>query len=244
MSSILLIGNPDLFPPFLESMPAGHTPTMIDSNAIADAQADRMDGAPAYLDFDVIVDLTIDRAVKERLLASLAGTLGPDTLCVVNALTITATDAASRLGTGRVIGIGYIPHNFTGATLLEAAPALGMPKEQAGEALGLLRELAGKEIEVVNDRVALVAARTLAMIINEGAFALMEGVAAAADIDTAMKLGTNYPEGPLRWADMIGPRIIVDILDALYDEYKEERYRPCVLLKQMARGGVGFYEEG
>jgi 3-hydroxybutyryl-CoA dehydrogenase len=78
------------------------------------------------------------------------------------------------------------------------------------------------------------------MIVNEGAFALMEGVAGAADIDTAMKLGTNYPEGPLKWADQIGPDIILAILHALHDEYAEERYRPCVLLKQLARAGKGF----
>jgi 3-hydroxybutyryl-CoA dehydrogenase len=79
------------------------------------------------------------------------------------------------------------------------------------------------------------------MIINEAAFALMEGVADAVDIDTAMKLGTNYPEGPLRWADTLGVDLVVNVLQALHDEYQEERYRPSVLLKQYARAGMKFH---
>ena len=63
-----------------------------------------------------------------------------------------------------------------------------------------------------------------------------------------MKLGTNYPEGPLRWADRIGAQTIVDILDALFDEYREDRYRVTPLLRKMVlagrlgtRSGQGFF---
>ncbi|MEP7220753.1 MAG: 3-hydroxyacyl-CoA dehydrogenase family protein, partial [Bacteroidota bacterium] len=108
-------------------------------------------------------------------------------------------------------------------------------------ALDLLRSITGAELEIVVDRVGLVSARTMAMIINEGMFAMMEGVATPSDIDVAMKLGTNYPEGPLAWADRIGADIILHILDALLDEYREERYRPCVLLRQLVRAGRGVH---
>jgi 3-hydroxybutyryl-CoA dehydrogenase len=69
----------------------------------------------------------------------------------------------------------------------------------------------------------------------------MEGVADPADIDTAMKLGTNYPAGPLAWADAIGADRIVAILEALQREYGEERYSPAVLLKQHAHSGRPFH---
>jgi 3-hydroxybutyryl-CoA dehydrogenase len=95
----------------------------------------------------------------------------------------------------------------------------------------------GYQVEHVEDRVGLVQMRVLATLINEAAFAVMEGVASPADIDQAMKLGTNYPKGLLEWADEIGIPIILLILDGLYREYQQERYRPCVLLKQYARAG-------
>jgi 3-hydroxybutyryl-CoA dehydrogenase len=79
--------------------------------------------------------------------------------------------------------------------------------------------------------------RVLAMLINEAAFAVMEGLAAPADIDKAMMLGVNYPKGLLAWADEIGIGVVTLILDGLYREYQQERYRPCVQLKQMMRAG-------
>jgi 3-hydroxybutyryl-CoA dehydrogenase len=95
----------------------------------------------------------------------------------------------------------------------------------------------GLQTERVEDRVGLVHMRILATLINEAAFAVMEGVATPADIDMAMKLGTGYPKGLLAWADEIGIPIVTIILDALYREYQQERYRPCVLLKQYMRAG-------
>jgi 3-hydroxybutyryl-CoA dehydrogenase len=107
---------------------------------------------------------------------------------------------------------------------------------------------AGKGVEWVEDRVGLITPRILSMIVNEAAFAVMEGVAEPLDIDRAMCLGTNYPKGPLAWGDEMGLDYVVMLLEALYEEYHDERYRPCVLLKQMVRGGrlgkregAGFY---
>lgn len=82
-----------------------------------------------------------------------------------------------------------------------------------------------------------VAPRIWAMLVNEAAHALQEGVASAEDIDTAMKLGTNYPMGPCAWADMVGVETVLDILDTLWSVYRDERYRPCWLLQQMAQAG-------
>jgi len=91
--------------------------------------------------------------------------------------------------------------------------------------------------------------RILCQVINECAFALGEGVGSAEDIDTGMVLGLNYPRGPLAWADEIGLDRVVTVLDGLWEEYREERYRPAPELKRMVRAGrlgrasgAGFFE--
>ncbi|MEA2573206.1 MAG: 3-hydroxybutyryl-CoA dehydrogenase [Chloroflexia bacterium] len=105
---------------------------------------------------------------------------------------------------------------------------------------------------VIEDEVqAEVSARILAMIINEASFAVGEGVATIRDIDTAMRLGTNYPKGPLRWADEIGLDKVMAVLNNLRDSLGEERYRPSPLLWQLVKSGVvgdavgeGFHTPG
>ncbi len=92
-------------------------------------------------------------------------------------------------------------------------------------------------IEVENEVEAEVFARVLAMIVNEASFALGEGVASVRDIDIAMRLGTNYPKGPLRWADEIGLDIVSSVLNSLRESLGEERYRPSPLLWQLVRSG-------
>lgn len=84
----------------------------------------------------------------------------------------------------------------------------------------------------VQDRVGMVTPRVIAMIINEAFFTVMEGTAEKKDIDIAMKLGTNYPEGPFTWLEKIGIEQIYELLDALYEDTKEERYKICPLLKR------------
>jgi 3-hydroxybutyryl-CoA dehydrogenase len=93
--------------------------------------------------------------------------------------------------------------------------------------------------------------RIVCQVINECAFALGEGVGTAADIDTGMVLGLNYPRGPFAWADALGLDRVLAVLESLCDEYREERYRPAPELKRMVRAGrlghstgAGFFEYG
>jgi 3-hydroxybutyryl-CoA dehydrogenase len=93
--------------------------------------------------------------------------------------------------------------------------------------------------------------RIVCQVINECAFALDEGVGSAQDIDTGMVLGLNYPRGPLAWADEIALDHVLAVLDGLWEEYHEERYRAAPLLRRLVRegrlgraSGAGFFEYG
>ena len=90
---------------------------------------------------------------------------------------------------------------------------------------------------LVQDRVGMVLPRILCQIINEAAFALQEEVASPQDIDTAMKLGTNHPFGPIEWADRIGVGQVNAVLTALQNDLQEDRYRISPLLRHMAQTG-------
>ena len=83
--------------------------------------------------------------------------------------------------------------------------------------------------------------RVLAMLINEAADALYYQIATAEDIDLSMTKGVNYPKGLLKWADEIGIDRVLSLLDGLYVEYHDDRYRASVLLRQMARAKKTFY---
>jgi 3-hydroxybutyryl-CoA dehydrogenase len=83
--------------------------------------------------------------------------------------------------------------------------------------------------------------RVLAMLINEAADSLYLGLASREDIDTAMTKGVNYPKGLLKWADELGVTSVCEMLEELFVEYGEDRYRPCVLLKRMSKENKSFY---
>jgi 3-hydroxybutyryl-CoA dehydrogenase len=87
-------------------------------------------------------------------------------------------------------------------------------------------------VSIVDDRVGFVTPRVVSMIINEAYYALQEGTASREDIDKAMKLGTNYPAGPFEWCQKIGVTHVYELLDALYEDTKDERYKICPLLKR------------
>lgn len=85
---------------------------------------------------------------------------------------------------------------------------------------------------LVDDRVGLVTPRILSMIINEAYYTCQEETATAADIDLAMKLGTNYPFGPFEWAQKIGLSQVYQLLESVYEDTRDERYKICPLLKK------------
>ena len=104
-------------------------------------------------------------------------------------------------------------------------------KEDTMKLNGVMKNL-GTEFLVVDDRVGLVTPRVICMIINEAYYTVQEGTATREDIDVAMKLGTNYPYGPFEWCQRIGIRHVYELLEAVYDDTKDERYKICPLLKR------------
>ena len=92
----------------------------------------------------------------------------------------------------------------------------------------------GVEIQTVSDQVGMVTCRVLFLIINEAYIMMQEGTADAEAIDTAMKLGTNYPKGPIAWSQEIGTQHVVEVLEALYKETGSKRFVPSQALKRAA----------
>lgn len=180
------------------------------------------------------VELTnADPARKRKNLEALDASLPAGVPLLSSSVTFTAAAQSDWVKRPeRLVGIGAFPTLLAGPRL-ELAASLrtgGSAVAAAGEVLARIR----KEPSVVQDRVGLVMPRILCMVMNEAFFALTEQVASPADIDTAMKLGTNYPRGPLEWANLIGVAQVVAVLDALRGATGEERYRVAPLLYQMS----------
>ena len=172
----------------------------------------------------------------------------PQAIILSSSLACTATEIMSYFQDSRqVIGFAFLPSHSGEATVMEIAKALNA-SEQSLDAVKMFFASADYTCEVVEDRVGMVLPRVLATLINEAAFAFLEKIATAQDIDIAMKQGVNYPKGLLEWADLIGLDTVLAILDSLYSEYRQERYRPCIILRQYCRAkwigksaGKGFY---
>lgn len=130
--------------------------------------------------------------------------------------------------------------DYAKATRLAVAFAAGSDAA-AREAVAGLLQAAGLEVTEVTDSPALVVLRTVAMLANEAADAVLQGVGTAADIDLAMCAGVNYPKGPLAWADAIGVGTVLSVLDNLQRSYGEDRYRPSLLLRRLHCAGERFH---
>ena len=183
------------------------------------------------------------RAVLQRLDASLSAS----GIIVSSCLRFSTTLMASWVKKPeRVVGFAtFYPLNDR--KLIELAPGLRTLDKSVEQTEQLFKNL-GKETLRVKDTAGLTFPRILSLIINEAARSLEEGVAAAEEIDIAMRLGVNYPQGPLRWADQIGLDEVLAVLEGLRRETGDDRYRPAPLLKKLVTAGYlgeisgrGFY---
>ncbi|GIM47764.1 hypothetical protein DNHGIG_33130 [Collibacillus ludicampi] len=189
----------------------------------------------------------VDLDLKRSLIETIDQRVPVEVPVITSTLSITATEVASwTKHPERICGFGtFVP--LSERQLIEIAPALQSEKQAVEKTERFFREL-GKQVAVVDDEVGLVFPRVLSLIINEAVFTVMEGTATPEDIDIAMKKGTNYPYGPLEWADRIGLDEVYAVIRGLHRDLCEERYRPAPLLRKMVlagrmgvRSGRGFY---
>jgi 3-hydroxybutyryl-CoA dehydrogenase len=183
------------------------------------------------------IELSLDdKEQKRKNLVKLDSALPPTAPILSLSLTVTATEQSTWLNEKhRLVGIGALP-SFSKHAIVETAPTVHTPKETVDVVRRFFQSL-GKEVEVVQDRVGMVLPRILCQLVNEATFAVQEDVATPRDIDTAMKLGTNYPFGPFEWANMVGFRTVYSVLSAIGHDLQEERYRVSPLLKMLAQTG-------
>ncbi|WP_296619711.1 3-hydroxyacyl-CoA dehydrogenase family protein [Marivirga sp.] len=126
-----------------------------------------------------------------------------------------------------VFGFNGLP-TFINRSVLECS----LQDENDKEKLNLLCGKLATDFEIVEDRVGMITPRIICMIINEAYYTVQEGTAERKDIDLGMKLGTNYPFGPFEWCEMIGLEKVYELLEAIYDDTKEERYKICPKLRK------------
>jgi 3-hydroxybutyryl-CoA dehydrogenase len=192
-------------------------------------------------------------AVPERLdlkltvLCEADKVLRPDVILASNTSSISVTTLAAATGRpGRFIGMHFM-NPVPVMVLVEVIRALQTSDETFQTTMALCERL-GKKPVAVNDAPGFVSNRVLLPMINEAAFAVMEGVATAEAVDAVMKLGMNHPMGPLELADFIGLDTCVHILDVLHEGFGDSKYRACPLLRKMVaagwlgrKSGRGFY---
>lgn len=196
----------------------------------------------------VVVEAAPERfEVKREIFRALDAILPEEAILASNTSSISITKLAAETGRAdRVIGM----HFFNPVPVMALVEVVrGMATSDATfAAVKELSERLGKTPVEVNDAPGFVSNRVLMPLINEAAFAVMEGVATAEAVDQVFKLGMAHPMGPLTLADFIGLDVCVDILRVLHEGIGDPKYRPCPLLVRMVdagwlgrKAGRGFY---
>lgn len=135
----------------------------------------------------------------------------------------------------RLVGFATF-HPLEKRAVVELARGLNTGDASISAATQFIEGLGRKTAEV-KDAPGLVFPRILSLIINEATRGLDEGIATPDEIDVALRLGTNYPQGPLRWGDEIGLDEVLAVIEGLHEETGDDRYRPAPLLKKMVAAG-------
>ena len=189
----------------------------------------------ALMNYDVIFDLNAD----EKNAALDQFTFLENKLVIVCAvkksLSILIGEAKREIKS-HVVGMNLLP-TFINREQLEVL----FPNNESRKSFTDFASKMKTDFLEVEDRVGMVTPRVICMIINEACFSLQAGVASMTDIDKAMRLGTNYPYGPLEWCDRIGVKDAYETLEAIWNDTKDRRYEICPLLREKFLNGETFY---
>jgi 3-hydroxybutyryl-CoA dehydrogenase len=186
---------------------------------------------------ELVVEAASERFdLKAELFASLDRILPENAILATNTSSISITKLAARTRRPQqVIGMHFF-NPVPMMALVEVVRGLATSDETVAAVHALARRLGKSPVEV-NDAPGFVSNRVLMPLINEAAFAVMEGVATPEAIDQVFKLGMAHPMGPLTLADFIGLDVCVDILRVLQDGFGDPKYRPCPLLVRLVDAG-------
>ena len=188
-------------------------------------------------DCDLVVEAAIENMkIKKEIFAELDSICKPETILASNTSSLSITEVASATKRAdKVIGM----HFFNPAPVMKLVEIIrGIATSQ--ETFDTVKELSvaiGKEPVEVAEAPGFVVNRILIPMVNEASFILQEGIASAEDIDSAMKYGANHPMGPLALGDLIGLDVCLAIMDVLYNETGDTKYRASSILRKYVRAG-------
>jgi 3-hydroxybutyryl-CoA dehydrogenase len=218
------------------------------ADAVAASVATSTDLAAAVSEADLVVEAVFENEeVKKDLFRRIDAAAPPHAVLASNTSSISIT---------RIATVTSRPQQVIGMHFMNPVPLMKLVEIIRGERTSqetLEKTVAwseglGKVVGIAEDYPGFIANRILMPMINEAAFALMEGVGTREAIDTTMKFGCNFPMGPLTLADFIGLDICVNILDVLHEGLGDPKYRCCPLLRRLVeagklgrKSGEGFY---
>lgn len=207
------------------------------------------DLAAALHDAGLVIEAVPEKMdLKKEILEQMEKLAPPTAILSTNTSSLPIAELASVVADpGRVIGI----HFFNPAPvmkLVEIVVGLDTRQETVDAVIEFVKRL-NKEAVTVKDLPGFVTTRVGMMFVSEAIFAYQEGIAQKEALDKAMKLGYNLPMGPLALADLVGLDVVLHVLDALFENYKDSRYRAPILLRKMVQAGrlgrktgEGFYK--